>query len=110
MADYKLTNNNTVIRVSDEATIPMDSGNRDYQTYLAWVAEDNVADEADIIDPWVAVRQTRNSLLKDCDWTQLSDSPLSIEDKALWATYREELRNVPEDNEDPENITWPVAP
>ena len=32
--------------VSDEGSfIPTDEGNRDYQAYLAWVAEGNVAEE-----------------------------------------------------------------
>ena len=32
---------NTVIRLSDMASIPFYSDNTDYQAYLAWVAEGN---------------------------------------------------------------------
>ena len=34
---------NIVIRDEDQAHIPFDPGNKDYQAYLAWVAEGNKA-------------------------------------------------------------------
>jgi len=39
---YKLTDrNNGVIRTSDNAFIPFDEANTDYQAYLKWVADGN---------------------------------------------------------------------
>ena len=34
-----------IIYRSDGSWIPIDEGNKDYQTYLAWVAEGNIAEE-----------------------------------------------------------------
>ncbi len=50
------------------------------------------------------VRAKRNQLLTDSDWTQLSDSPV---DKTAWATYRDALRNIPQQAGFPFNVTWP---
>ena len=36
-----------ILRLPDGATIPCDPDNTDYQAYLAWVAEGNVADPAE---------------------------------------------------------------
>lgn len=58
---------------------------------------------------WNAVRADRNARLAASDWTQLADVPLSEEEKATWATYRQALRDVT-NQEDPFEITWPVAP
>jgi len=57
-----------------------------------------------------SVRADRNRRLADCDWTQLSNCPLSDADKAAWATYRGELRDLPQQSGFPWNVTWPEQP
>ena len=56
MALYKLTGNDSfgekigaIIRTTDNASIPLDEENIDYQSYLAWVAEGNTPDPADYL-------------------------------------------------------------
>jgi len=51
---YKLTTNpitgatdEVILRKDDNAFIPCDEGNKDYQDYLTWVAEGNTAEAAD---------------------------------------------------------------
>ena len=39
--------NSSILRKEDNAFIPKDSDNVDYQAYLAWVAEGNTAEAAD---------------------------------------------------------------
>lgn len=54
-----------------------------------------------------SVRTSRNDKLKECDWTQISDATV---DKALWATYRQELRDISSQEGFPWTITWPTQP
>ena len=54
-----------------------------------------------------SVRATRGDKLAECDWTQVADAPV---DKAVWATYRQALRDVTTQTGFPWTITWPDAP
>jgi hypothetical protein len=52
-------------------------------------------------------RVKRNELLAASDWTQVIDAPV---DQAVWATYRQELRDITTQPGFPENIIWPMQP
>lgn len=68
------------------------------------------------------VRASRNLLLKQCDWTQLADVPLSDAKKLEFAEYRQQLRDITEPFKSVMRmfsqgvtqalppITWPVRP
>jgi hypothetical protein len=55
-------------------------------------------------------RETRNNLLGESDWTQMPDAPLTEEEKTLWQTYRQALRDVTAQAGFPNDITWPTQP
>ncbi len=57
-----------------------------------------------------SVRSLRNKKLTECDWTQLTDSPLDEDGKGVWADYRASLRALPEQEGFPWTVTWPVEP
>jgi len=54
-----------------------------------------------------AVRKQRTEKLAESDWTQVADAPV---DKAVWATYRQALRDITSQSGFPWTITWPDAP
>jgi hypothetical protein len=77
--------------------------------YQNWIQTDASQSEIDyrLENQWFIVRETRNELLAECDWTQLSDISHAIKD--LWSTYRQELREITNQS-NPFNIEWPVKP
>ena len=55
-----------------------------------------------------AARSERDRLLAQTDWTQATDVPQATKD--LWASYRQALRDVPQQSGFPTEIVWPEKP
>ena len=60
-----------------------------------------------IENKWEEIREIRNTLLQECDWTQLSD--ISTEIQQLWQSYRQQLRDITSQI-NPFDISWPTKP
>jgi|TARA_Y100000289_G_C3882340_1_gene129405 hypothetical protein len=58
----------------------------------------------------VSVREERNLKLAACDWTVLTDSPLTTAKKTEWKTYRTALRNITAAEGFPHTMEWPTEP
>ena len=59
------------------------------------------------------LRAKRNQLLADCDWTQFADSPLTAEQKFVYADYRQQLRDITNGlttKEQVEAVVFPIKP
>ena len=56
----------------------------------------------------IEIRNERDLLLKETDWTQSRDVTLSND--ADYKTYRENLRNLPTQSGFPHNVVWPTKP
>ena len=56
---------------------------------------------------WAAVRAERDRLLAASDWTQVADAPV---DQAAWAAYRQQLRDIPQTFDNPDDVVWPEEP
>ena len=79
--------------------------------WLPFVSAEDRAQEA-LDEVAFANREARNQLLSDSDWTQVPDSALTDEAKALWVTYRTALRDLTAHENWPnlEDADWPTVP
>lgn len=55
-----------------------------------------------------SVRAERDRLLAASDWTQLPDVPEAT--RAVWAVYRQALRDIPQQEGFPHFVVWPSKP
>jgi len=74
------------------------------QTHFS--GDDTAKDARVLAEKWVNVRRDRDRKLAETDFHALSDATLADNMK----TYRQALRDVPADNADVDNISWPVKP
>lgn len=81
-----------------------------------WVQNWNVtrADESEIQERYQIkselIRKERNRLLSETDYTQMSDYYMSPEDKELWISFRQSLRDISLQSGFPWNVEWPTLP
>ena len=59
---------------------------------------------------WVLIREKRNELVKEVDWTQGTDVDLDKTKQLEFMAYRQELRNLPQTYDDPDDVVWPDKP
>lgn len=98
------------------ALIPKDPSNRHWQEYVIWAQENTAApqftkQELDDI-AWLELRQTRDRLLNATDFMMCQDyyNKMTSQEQIDVIVYRESLRTLPTNTEDPHNPTWPTKP
>ena len=91
-----------------EEILDIDGKSHDPKQYVQshFVPDDTAKDARLLADKWANVRSERNKKLAETDYLALGDNTLSTAMK----TYRSKLRSVPQDNSDPDDITWPTKP
>ena len=112
-ADF-LTENNVVELVENLSyTTPtqklsnVDAYVQDGKAYNVRVENTTAEEQTALTDQkWIAIRLERDRRLQITDWRASSDLTLSDD----WKNYRNELRQIPQTQTDPYNITWPTEP
>jgi hypothetical protein len=66
------------------------------------------SDEIAASIPLKALRDARNRMLFESDWTQGDDVPAEI--KTPWTTYRQALRDITETYTSLDDVVWPTKP
>ena len=66
------------------------------------------ATEADL--DLTTVRMDRDNLLRSTDWTQIADASLGDHTAEEWATYRQELRDLPAGFSKVSEVVFPDDP
>lgn len=81
-----------------ESVDPYIEGDYVYNVRIIELSSQEVTNRANTLNAQLATakRNERNNLLKESDWTQGNDSPLSNSKKTEWANYRTALRDLPD--------------
>ena len=76
---------------------------------MTYELRDEELDPETIPDEWLEerMRNLRNALLAECDWTQVNDAPV---DRDAWATYRQALRDFPATWTPADTVDFPEPP
>ena len=59
---------------------------------------------------WKIIRAERDKLLKESDYLILADAPVDETQKQEWTTYRQVLRDIPQDYDSPDEVVYPDKP
>ena len=81
--------------------------------YIELTAEEikEMEDRAAAADlDFTMVRGQRDGMLRDTDWTQIADAALGAHTAEEWATYRQELRDLPSKHSKVSEVVWPDDP
>ena len=115
--DYEIVETDAPLSYQNEEgnTITFNqSGHIEGQNYfLKWdgskiIKDDDALTSYQTAEKWKRIRNDRNRRLAETDHMALADTSASMSNDMK--LYRQRLRNIPQENSDPDNITWPDKP
>lgn len=92
----------------EDLWIPKDLQNSDYLNFLEEVKEKKAKLVPKVVT-WDEIRIKRNTLLSQSDWTTIPDATPKPS-KEAWMIYRQNLRDITNKFENPQNVVWPETP
>lgn len=119
---YELDSENRIVVASDRGKITADGiiGEQfdfpedfDFdRQYFYKIIDGKLVEDTNAISAKKAeeIRDIRDVLLKECDFTVLPDSPFTDEKRAEWIAYRQTLRDIPLQNGFPFDVVFPNKP
>ena len=95
--------------------IPNDPGNRHWQEYLAYdgTTDPEFTPQEIEDNAWAELRGERDRLLNATDFMMTQDfytDKMTVQEQTDVKTYREALRDLPDNTPDPTSVTWPTKP
>ena len=75
-----------------------------------WVQVDDSVIETKQSSPAEIAWGKAKDLLRQSDWSVLTDVPMTVSERQAWKDYRAELRNIRMQSGFPANIAWPTKP
>lgn len=99
---YQLTPTTNILRMMDNATIPADRSNYDYQVYLAWVSQGNTPDpipQSHYLWSFIsqiqgAINESDKTMLRVNEAISLGLNTITSEDVVAYVDYRRTLRSL----------------
>ena len=88
-------------------TMPYTDSNYAIAQAEAWQGEVTVEEVPETAEE---IRARRDHLLAVTDWTQTLDAPIDAATRESMRTYRQALRDVPQQDGFPADIQWPELP
>lgn len=102
--NHGTTENPVVEAILSDVSMPYTEANYQLALSEAWQGEVTVEEVLETADE---IRARRDRLLAATDWAVLPDSPLDAQSLEAVKTYRQALRDVPQQDGFPADIQWP---
>lgn len=96
-----------IVQIFSDVTLGWSESNEEIAKHEAYNGEYTVEDLPMTSDE---ARAQRDKLLAETDWTQVLDAPIDVATRESYRAYRQALRDIPQQEGFPENITWPELP
>ena len=95
-----------VIGANDNGTAILSDNSTDWPEGLTWNAVETKLNELNAAEPMKLLREERDRLIALTDWWASSDLTMTDAQTA----YRQALRDITEDYNSLDDVTWPTAP